>query len=55
MLNLSGEIKHTSITRICLYMSVVMRGRAGRKAKKENVGTEQLGKGPTGKLARIKS
>lgn len=32
-----------------------MGGGAGRKAKKENVGTEQFGKEPIGKLARIKS
>lgn len=36
----------------CVY--IVMVG-GGRKARGENARTEQLGKGPTGKLARTKS
>lgn len=38
----------------CVYMSLVMVG-GERKARGENARTEQLGKGPTGKLARTKS
>lgn len=35
----------------CVYMPLVME-EGGREAREKNAGTEQLGRGPIGKLAR---